>query len=241
MTREANAKSARRWIRVFVGACFLILIALAIRYKLPALVRELLTELLTSVQRLGPWAPVIFIFIHICSCVLCLPASVLTMGAGVVFGVVRGSLYTGVAATVAATISFLIARHLARDRIARRIESNPTFAAIDKAVAAEGWKIVGLTRLAPVFPFALLNYGYGITRVTLRDYFFATLLGMIPGTVMYVYLGALIGDFAQLEKGVRSPPLVQWIVGVLIIVTVFYFIRVGRRALAQKIAGQRDS
>ena len=78
------------------------------------------------------------------------------------------------------------------------IEGNERFRAIDEAVGREGWKIVGLTRLSPVFPFNLLNYAYGITRVSLRDYFFATWIGMLPGGVMYVYLGSLAGSLATL-------------------------------------------
>ena len=91
-----------------------------------------------------------------------------------IFGVVRGSIYVSIAATLGATAAFLVGRYLARDWVSARLEGNAKFKAIDEAVGKEGWKIVILTRLSPVFPFNLLNYAYGLTRVTLRDYFFAS-------------------------------------------------------------------
>jgi len=96
--------------------------------------------------------------------VLFLPGSILTLGAGVVFGVVKGALIVSVSATLGATATFLVGRYVARDAIARKIDGNPRFKAIDQAVAREGWKIVGLTRLSPVFPFNLLNYASPASR-----------------------------------------------------------------------------
>jgi uncharacterized membrane protein YdjX (TVP38/TMEM64 family) len=113
------------------------------------------------------------------------------MGAGAVFGLVQGCVYASVAATVAAVAAFLVGRHLARGWIRRRLGDNPTFTALDRAVAEEGWRIVGLTRLSPLFPYTLLNYAYGLTRVRLWEYAAASWLGMLPGTVLYVYLGTL--------------------------------------------------
>src|SRR3970282_2304950 len=99
---------------------------------------------------------------------------------------------------------------LAGDWVARKIEGNPRFKAIDEAVAHEGWKILGLTRLSPVFPFNLLNYAFGLTRVSLRDYFFASWIGMMPGTVMYVYVGSLPGALATLGAGSRARTPAEW-------------------------------
>src|SRR5204862_5870123 len=138
-------------------------------------------------------------------------------------------------ATLGATAGFLVRRYLARDAIARKIEKHEKFATIDRAVADEGWKIVLLTRLWPVFPFTLLNYAFGLTRVKLRHYVLASWLGMIPGTVMYVYLGSLV----NVGAGHRQRTTGEWIlygVGLLatVIVTVFVT-RLARRALAKKI------
>jgi len=202
-------------------------------------VQELLRRSLDWVAGLGPAGVFAFIAIYILACIFMLPGSVLTLGAGAVFGVVKGSVIVSVAATLGATAAFLVGRYLARDRVARRIEGNARFRAIDEAVGREGWKIVGLTRLSPVFPFNLLNYAYGITKVSLRDYFLATWIGMIPGGVMYVYLGSLAGSLATLgQQGTARTPA-QWTlygVGLVATVVVTVFVtRIARSALATKV------
>src|SRR5439155_1410723 len=103
------------------------------------------------------------------------------------------------AATLGASAAFLVGRYLARAAVERRIAANPRFAAIDRAVGAEGRKIVFLLRLSPVFPFNLLNYALGLTRVRFADFFLAS-VGMLPGTVLYVYSGKLIGDVTGLAE-----------------------------------------
>jgi uncharacterized membrane protein YdjX (TVP38/TMEM64 family) len=202
-------------------------------------VQELLRRSLDWVAGLGPAGVIAFVLIYILACVFMLPGSVLTLGAGAVFGVVRGSVIVSVAATLGATAAFLVGRYLARDRVAKMIEGNARFRAIDEAVGREGWKIVGLTRLSPVFPFNLLNYAYGITTVSLRDYFLATWIGMIPGGVMYVYLGSLAGSLAELGGRGRARTPAQWAlyaVGLLATVTVTLFVtRIARTALAKKV------
>jgi uncharacterized membrane protein YdjX (TVP38/TMEM64 family) len=123
--------------------------------------------------------------------------------------------------------------------VAKKISSNEKFKAIDDAVAREGWKIVGLTRLSPVFPFNLLNYAYGLTRVSLRDYFFASWIGMMPGTIMYVYIGSLAGEVAKLGSEGRTRTSAEWalyIVGLIATIVVTVFItRIARTALRKKV------
>jgi len=198
--------------------------------------QDLLKQALDWVAELGPWGAVIFIALYVVATVLFVPGSVLTLGAGAVFGVVWGSIYVSIASTLGATCAFLVGRYLARDAIARRIEGNERFAAIDKAVANEGWKIVGLTRLSPVFPFALLNYAFGLTRVKLSHYVVASWVGMMPGTVMYVYVGSL----AKLAAGERMRTTGEWVlygVGLVATLVVTLFVtRIARTALAGRIA-----
>jgi len=202
-------------------------------------VQLLLRQTLDWVSGQGTAGVIAFIAIYILACVFMLPGSVLTLGAGAVFGVVKGTPICLVAATLGATAAFLVGRYLARDRVARMIEGNERFQAIDEAVGREGWKIVGLTRLSPVFPFNLLNYAYGITKVSLRDYVLATFVGMIPGGVMYVYLGSLAGSLATLggQGGGRTPA--EWAlygIGLLATVVLTIFItRIARKALAAKV------
>lgn len=198
-------------------------------------VQDVLRQALDWVGQLGPWGPVLFIGLYVVATVLFLPGSVLTLGAGAVFGVVWGSVYVSIASTLGATSAFLVGRYLARDAIARRIGGNARFAAIDGAVAKDGWKIVGLTRLSPVFPFALLNYGFGLTRVKLSHFVLASWIGMMPGTVMYVYLGSL----AKAAAGERTRSTGEWIlygVGLLATVLVTVLVtRLARQALAKRI------
>lgn len=199
-------------------------------------VQDLLKQVLAWIGGLGLWGVVLFVAIYVVATVFFIPGSVLTLGAGAVFGVAWGSVYVSIAATLGATCAFLVGRYLARAVIARKIEGNERFAAIDKAVANEGWKIVGLTRLSPVFPFTLLNYAFGLTQVKLGHYVLASWIGMMPGTVMYVYLGSL----AQAASGDRTRTTSEWVlygVGLLatVIVTVFVT-RIAKQALAKRIA-----
>jgi len=197
-------------------------------------VQDLLKQALDWVTALGPWGPVIFIALYVVAAALLIPGSALTLGAGAAFGVLRGSLIVSVASTLAATVAFLIGRYLARNAITRRIEGNAKFTAIDKAVADQGWKIVLLTRLSPVFPYTLLNYAFGLTRVKLGHYVLASWIGMMPGTVMYVYLGSLAQVVGQRERTAAE----WWLYGIgllaTVVVTVFVT-RTARQALSKQI------
>ena len=158
--------------------------------------QEILQRSLVWIRDMGPEGVVLFIGIYILACVFFLPGSVLTLGAGAIYGVVKGSMIVSAASTLGAVSAFLVGRYFARGWVQEKIQGAEKFQAIDEAVAQEGWKIVGLTRLSPVFPFNLLNYAYGVTKVSLRDFFFASWIGMMPGTVLFVYIGSLAGEAA---------------------------------------------
>jgi uncharacterized membrane protein YdjX (TVP38/TMEM64 family) len=196
-------------------------------------VRALLRDSLAWVEQLGPWGPVLFVLIYIVAAVLFVPGSALTLGAGAVFGVALGSVLVSLGATLGATAAFLVGRYFARAWVAKKIEGNAAFAAIDRAVAAEGWKIVGLTRLSPAFPFSLLNYAFGLTRVSLRDYVVASWIGMMPGTVMYVYIGSLAR-----VAGDRTRTPGEWaLLGLGLVATIavtIFIARIARTALAKR-------
>src|SRR5881296_1204074 len=228
---SSKIRSRLTWVLYAIAA---IVVLVAAKYFH---VQDLLKEALDWIGKLGPWGPVIFVGIYIVATVFFIPGSVLTLGAGAVSGVDPGSVCVSISATLGATAAFLVGRYLARDAIARKIEKNETFATIDRAVADEGWKIVLLTRLSPVFPFTLLNYAFGLTRVKLSQYVVASWLGMIPGTVMYVYLGSLV----NVGAGHRQRTTGEWVlyaVGLLATVLVTVFVtRLAREALAKKIAG----
>ena len=152
------------------------------------------------VDGLGWWGPLIFMGGYIAATVAFVPGSVLTLAAGAIFGLVSGVVYVFVAATIGATAAFLVSRYIARRVIEERIQDCGRFAAIDRAIGREGLKIVVLLRLSPIFPFNLLNYALGLTSVGFGDYVLAS-LGMLPGTLLYVYYGKVAGDVAMLAGG----------------------------------------
>jgi len=200
-----------------------------------------LADALAWINDLGPAGMGVYAALYVVACVFFIPGSALTLGAGAIYGVVAGSLLVSVSSTLGATAAFLLGRYLARNWIAKKIGGNARFSAIDDAVADEGWKIVGLTRLSPVFSFNLLNYAYGLTRVSLREYVLASWIGMMPGTIMYVYLGSLAGDLASLGAETdRATTPGEWAlygVGLLatILVTV-YATKIAKKALAARIS-----
>ncbi|MEL6438558.1 MAG: TVP38/TMEM64 family protein [Cyanobacteria bacterium J06621_8] len=202
--------------------------------------QQLLRNALQWIDDLGAIAPIAFMVIYVVATVAFLPGSVLTLGAGVLFGVVQGSIYVFIGATIGATLAFLVGRYLARGWISKKIAGNQKFSAIDRAVGKEGFKIVALTRLSPIFPFNLLNYGLGVTGVSLKDYVLAS-VGMIPGTIMYVYIGSLAGSLATIGGETNANPIAQWtirIVGFIATVAVtLYVTKIARKALDESIDG----
>ena len=162
------------------------------------------------VESLGWLAPIAFIVIYNIATLLFIPGSLLTFKGGCLFGLVGGSIYVLIAAIIGATLAFLVGRYISRDWVCQQIGNKPKFQAIDKAVAKNGFKIVFLTRLSPIFPFNLLNYAFGVTQVSLKDYIFGS-IGMIPGTVMYVYMGSIIGHIAMNNSSIPKNPETQLI------------------------------
>ena len=201
--------------------------------------QALLESALQWINGLGSLGGIAFIGIYIIATVAFLPGSILTLGAGVIFGVILGSLYVFIGATLGATAAFLVGRYLARDWVTNKISDNKKFAAIDKAVSKKGLKIVLLTRLSPIFPFNLLNYALGITGVSLQDYFLGS-VGMIPGTIMYVYIGSLAGNLAFI--GSESKPdnmILHWVIKIIgliaTIVVTIYVTKIAKKALEDDI------
>ncbi len=152
------------------------------------------------VHGLGPLGPIVFIIGYVLAAVAGIPGSLLTLVAGAIFGLIGGVVYVFVGATLGATAAFLVSRYVARGFVERRLASNTRFRSMDQAIAINGRKIVFLLRLSPLFPFSLLNYALGLTQVRLVDYIVAS-VGMLPGTVLYVYYGKLAGDVATVAAG----------------------------------------
>jgi uncharacterized membrane protein YdjX (TVP38/TMEM64 family) len=189
------------------------------------------------VDALGVWGPVVFIAGYTIAVVAFVPASLLTLAGGAIFGLVAGTAYVFVAAMLGSCLAFLVARYVARRPIEARLDGNERFAAIDRAVGAQGRRIVFLLRLSPAFPFNLLNYALGLTSVRFADYALAG-VGMLPGTLLYVYSGKVAGDVAALAGGAATgdggAQTALWVVGLLATAVVTILVtRIARRALAQ--------
>lgn len=188
------------------------------------------------VNGLGAWGPIVFIAGYAVGTVAFIPGSVLTMASGAIFGLLFGTLYTIAGSTIGVTAAFLIARFFARQQVEDKIAGNDKFTAIDKAVAHHGGRIVFLLRLSPVFPYNLLNYALGLTKVPLGSYVLASLVGMIPGTFLYVYYGKALGSLSAVVAG-EAPDrgMEYWIfLGAGLVATIIvtiYVTRIARRTL----------
>lgn len=222
----AGTLSAAPWLRLAVGVVGVVLL-LAFGRQLA----ESVPRFAEWVNGLGLWGPVVFMLGYAIATVAFIPGSLLTLSAGAIFGIPQGVLFVFIGASVGATAAFFLARTVARRTIEQRLENNARFAAIDRAVGREGLKIVTLLRLSPVFPFNLLNYALGLTRVRPRDYMIAC-LGMLPGSVLYVYTGKVVGDVAALAGGVAADRGVAYwlVIGAGFLATVAVTVLVTRTA-----------
>lgn len=225
--------SKRNVARLIVCICLALGLVIASRFlNLTGLLRDSLAW----IRGLGVWAPIAFIVLYALACVLAIPASLFTLGGGFLFGFVWGSVYVVVGAMFGAVAAFLVGRYLARDWVAKRIEGHGKFKVIDEAIGREGWKIVLLLRLAPVFPYAVLNYGFALTRVSLRHYTFATAIGIIPAMLAFVYFGTLATDLTKLGHGVKMPPAMKWAIAAVAVIVAVLLARFARRALNRALS-----
>ena len=195
-------------------------------------VREWFIVFRDWVEQQGVWGAVCFGLVYVVCTVLFVPGSILTLGAGAIYGPVWGTILISLASTTGAACAFLVGRYLARDQVQAWVQSNPRFAALDSAIARKGGWIVFLLRLSPVFPFNLLNYALGLTGVRFSTYVLASWVGMIPGTIAFVLIG-----YAGQQALAGEQKLWYWIVaaGATLIVTIF-ITRVATRAIREATA-----
>lgn len=238
MTGEAEERSGARWTRVVLGLALLAALVVAGR-----MAGDHVRAFAEWVDGLGFWGPAVFALGYVAAVVAFVPASLLTLAAGAIFGIGEGVAIVFASATLGSSLAFLISRYFARAAVERRLEGNERFAAIDRAVGAQGRRIVFLLRLSPVFPFNLLNYALGLTRVRFADYVVAS-LGMLPGTLLYVYSGKVGADVAAAAGGAETGrdvgQTILLVVGLVATVAVTLTItRIARRALAEA-TGEED-
>lgn len=163
-----------------------------------------LLALVNELDQLGPTAPIAFTLIYAAAIVALIPATPFSLAAGALFGIFHGALYSFIGATVGSTCAFLLGRHGARRFVERRLAEMPRFAAVERAAAARGRRIVFLLRLSPVVPFNFLNYALGLTRMSLWDFVVAG-VGSIPGEIVYAYWGRVSAE-ALAIAGEAEPP-----------------------------------
>ena len=189
-----------------------------------------------KVARMGVLGGVVFALVYVVAALLLIPGAVLTIAAGVVFGVVWGTLLVSAASTAAAAAAFLIARYVARARVEKMARRHEKFGAIDRAIREKGWKVVALLRLSPVVPFSLSNYMYGLTALSFWPYILASWAAMLPGTVLYVSLGAAGRTAAGAGKGEGHSPWEWALLAAGLVATVVVTVlltRAARRELAR--------
>lgn len=230
----------RRWLR-WLGVALGIAGLVALFALLP--VTSWLVAVVEWIRGQGPVGPVLFAAVYVVAAVLLLPGSVLTIGGGFVYGPLWGLALVSPVSVLAATAAFILGRTVARDWVTRRLGKDPRLAAIDAAVGQNGFKIVLLLRLSPLFPFNALNYLLGLTRVRARDFVLGSWIGMLPGTALYVYLGSLVTTASELASGSRpstgTAGNALLIVGLVATVGVTVLLtRIARRALRTALAAQ---
>ena len=163
-----------------------------------------LLGIVAHIQSLGPAAPLAFIAIYALAVVALIPASLLTIAGGAVFGLIRGVIYALIGATLGSTAAFLLGRYVARRLVAKRLAAMPRFLAIEQAVSARGRRIVFLLRLSPLIPFNFLNYALGLTTISVWDFIVAS-LGTVPGAFVYAYAGKVTGEALVLAGQAEVP------------------------------------
>ena len=188
-------------------------------------------ELQNWIKEFGIIAPVIFVLAYVIATIFMIPGSVLTLIAGAIFGLWFGVFYVVIGSNLGALAAYLLAKTKLREKFIKMTEGNPKFAALDKAIGENGFKMVLLTRLSPAFPFTLLNYFLGLTSVKTGAYVAANLLGMLPATFLFVYLGSLANVAVS---AVSTWQLAMRIVGLLATIgVVIYVTRLARKAMKE--------
>jgi uncharacterized membrane protein YdjX (TVP38/TMEM64 family) len=189
----------------------------------------------------GPSGVAIYAAVFVLAAVCLVPGSILTVGAGVAYGLVWGTVIASIGGVAAATAAFLVSRTFGRGRVVRWAAADPRVAALDAAIGDHGLRLVILVRLSPLIPFNVLNYALGLTRVGLRDYALGSFVGMLPVTVLYVYIGSLAGPLAALARSTgRGGPLGHAVSAIGLAATLaatWYVTRLARRALDRALTG----
>lgn len=237
-----NKKSRFAQIK-WISIGLIVLSVFVIMAQLP--MRELMNRVNGFIQGMGAFGMVVYGAIYIVATVLLVPGSAITLGAGLTFGLLWGTIVASIASTTGAALAFMIARYVARDRVAKMADRRPRFGAVDRAVSEGGWKIVGLLRLSPAIPFNLQNYLYGLTGIRFWPCILTSWVAMLPGTFMYVYLGYLARAGMEAAADEGSIGIGMWVLRIAgfvatVVVTV-YVTKLASSAIKEQTRIEEDS
>lgn len=198
-----------------LGIFILIIASIVMAIRFSGIDQYLDKEYLQNwISSFGPWGPVVYIGFYSVAPSLFLPGLPLTVAGGVIFGPLFGTIYTIIGATIGASLAFLIARYFARSQIEALLSGKLKM--IDEGVEKKGWIFVAITRLIPLFPFNLLNYGFGLTKVKFSHYVIASFVFMLPGTAAYVILSSSLLDVLKGEISI------EFIIGLVLVLLVSF-------------------
>lgn len=196
-------------------------------------VGDKLGDLHVWIRSLGVLGPLAFMVIYAAATVAALPGSALSIAAGALFGPVLGVITVIFSATLGASLAFLVSRYFARSSIEKWLEGSEKFRKLDELTARHGDIMVAITRLVPLFPFNLLNYGFGLTSVTFRTYVVWSFVCMLPGTILYVVGSAAVAEALREGK-------VPWLLIVVVVLILGIIIVLGRQARKKLREGEGE-
>ena len=223
------------WLKP-TSVVIIVLSLLTVMAQLP--MREIMDRVNGFVQGMGGLGMVLYGLFYVLATILLIPGSAITLAAGLIFGLLWGTVTASLASTTGAALAFLLARYVARDRVAAMAKNNPKFGAVDRAVSDGGWKIVGLLRLSPAVPFNLQNYLYGLTGIRFWPCVLTSWIAMLPGTFMYVYLGYLARASVEAAADGAGAGVGMWVLRiagfVATVVVTIYVTKLARKAIARQ-------
>jgi uncharacterized membrane protein YdjX (TVP38/TMEM64 family) len=225
---EKNERKKGRGVRFLL---FLLIVAIIAVVRETGVTRYLDQQVLKGlIGNYGALAPLVYIFIYVVAPALFLPGLPVTIVGGILFGPFWGVVYAIIGATLGASVAFLVSRYLAREWVERQLRS-PKWRRLDGAVERHGWKVVAFTRLVPLFPFNLLNYAFGLTKIRFRDYVIATFLCMLPACIAFIVFSSSLLDI------VRGKVSSTFVIGLLLIALVSLIPVLYRRYRAKRGGG----
>ncbi|XP_057524599.1 uncharacterized protein LOC130804235 [Amaranthus tricolor] len=229
------------WVNCVRITLLLVLVAAIVTACFTLPVEKILKDFLLWVElNLGNWGPLVLAVAYIPLTILAVPASVLTLGGGYLYGLLLGFIADSIGATLGATAAFLLGKTIGRPFVISKIKDYPKFRAVAIAIERSGFKIVLLLRLVPLLPFNMLNYLLSVTPVPLWEYVLASWLGMMPITLVLVYAGTTLKDLSDVTHGWRELSPSRWVFLISsIVISVFLMVcvtKVAKDALEKALA-----